>query len=158
MEYYLPDELVLIGCRHLADSMQPEKNSFLGRARTFVWPLFLFFFRRTERPKWTGTNIVLFGGDGRHCRWRWTHTFLHKHAVVVWCHAQKVIVRAGFAGEAQDSGWTQTRFLYRGTERTAKNSLVPFHPVPQGRIELRHAPLAQDTPYCSKWITAYSSK
>ena len=29
--------------------------------------------------------------------------------------------------------------FYLGTERTAMNSLVPFLPVPQGRIGLRHA-------------------
>ena len=40
MEYYLPDELVLIGCRHRTDSMQPEKSSFLGRGRTCVGRLF----------------------------------------------------------------------------------------------------------------------
>ena len=38
---------------------------------------------------------------------------------------------------AQDSGWTQTRFFYLGTERTAMNSLVLFLPVPQGRIGSR---------------------
>ena len=41
MEYSWPDELVLIGCRHGADSMQPEKNVFLGRGRTCVGPHFL---------------------------------------------------------------------------------------------------------------------
>ena len=30
-------------------------------------------------------------------------------------------------------------FFYHGTERTAMNSLVPFRPVAQGRIELGHA-------------------
>ena len=29
--------------------------------------------------------------------------------------------------------------FYLGTERTAMNSLVPFLPVPQGRLGLRHA-------------------
>ena len=36
MKHYLPDELVLIGCRHRTDSMQPEKSSFPGRGRTCV--------------------------------------------------------------------------------------------------------------------------
>ena len=36
VEYYLSDELVLIGCRHRTDSMQREKNSFLGRGRNAV--------------------------------------------------------------------------------------------------------------------------
>ena len=36
IEDYLPDELVLIGCQHRTDSMQPEKCSFLGRGRTCV--------------------------------------------------------------------------------------------------------------------------
>ena len=30
---YLPDELVRSGCRHQTDSLQPEKNSFLGRGK-----------------------------------------------------------------------------------------------------------------------------
>ena len=34
MEDYLPDEFVLIGCRHRTDSMQPETISFLRRGRT----------------------------------------------------------------------------------------------------------------------------
>ena len=55
MQYYLPDELVLIGCRHRTDSMQPEKNSFLGRG-TCVGPLFL-------QKDLTGANKVLFDGD-----------------------------------------------------------------------------------------------
>ena len=36
MEYYLPHALVLLGCRHRTDAMQPEKNSFRGRGRTCV--------------------------------------------------------------------------------------------------------------------------
>jgi len=32
-----------------------------------------------------------------------------------------------------------TTTFYLGTERTAMNGLVPFLPVPQGRIGLRHA-------------------
>ena len=69
-----------------------------------------FFLRRTERPDRTGTNKVLFDGDRHHCRWRWTR-FAHQHAVAVPWHAQKLIVRSDLAGEAQDSGWTQTRFF-----------------------------------------------
>ena len=68
-------------------------------------------------------------------------TFCVQHAVVAvpW-HVQKVIVRSDLAGEAEDSGWTQTNTVfYLGTERTAINGLVPFLPVPQGRIGLRHA-------------------
>ena len=55
-------------------------------------------------------------------------------------NAQKVIVGSGLAGEAKDSGWTQTRFVSEelGTERTAMNSLVPFLPVLHGRIGLKH--------------------
>ena len=81
MQYYLPDELVLIGCRHRTASMQPEKNSFqpIGRRRTclvqlgplhdFIYPnmswtpFFFTDFRRTERPDRTGTSKVLFDGD-----------------------------------------------------------------------------------------------
>ena len=50
MDYYLPDELVLIGCRHRTDFMQPDKNSFLGRGRVCVGPLFLLQEDRTSRP------------------------------------------------------------------------------------------------------------
>ena len=86
----------------------------------------LFFsFRRTERPERTGATKILFDGDGHDCRWRWT-LVAHKHAVVVSWHAQKVIVRSDLAGEAEASGWTQTRYFYQGTDRTAMNSLVPF--------------------------------
>ena len=61
------------------------------------------FFRRTERPDRTGTNKVLFDGDGQHCcRWRWTPV-AHQHAVVVSWHAQKVtIVCTDLAGEAPE--------------------------------------------------------
>ena len=38
-------------------------------------------------------------------------TFCTQHAVAVPWHAQKVIVRTDLSGEAQDSGWTQTRFF-----------------------------------------------
>ena len=31
------------------------------------------------------------------------------------------------------------KIFFLGTERMDMNSLVPFRPVPQGRIELRHA-------------------
>ena len=49
-------------------------------------------------------------------------------------------VRTHFPGEAQDSGWTQSRFYYLETKQTTMtNSLVPFFWVPQGRIEFRHA-------------------
>ena len=37
-------------------------------------------------------------------------TFCARRVVAVTWHAQKVIVRTDLAGEAQDSGWTQTRF------------------------------------------------
>ena len=60
LNIYLPDELVLIACRHRTDSMQPVKNSVLGR--TCVWDPY-FFLRRTERPDRMGTNEVLFNGD-----------------------------------------------------------------------------------------------
>ena len=62
--------------------------------------------------------------------------FCARHAVVVPWHAQNVIVCTDLAGEVQDSRWTQHEFLSR-KERTAMNSLVPFLPVPQGRIGLR---------------------
>ena len=91
----------------------------------------------TERPDRTGANRALFDEHGHHCRWRWT-LIAHQHAVVLSWHVQNVVVRTDLAGEAQDSGWTQTRF-YLGTERTTMNSLVPFRSVPQGRIELGHA-------------------
>ena len=58
MEYYLPDELVLIGYRHRTDSMQPEKNSVLGRGRICVGPLFL------PQEDRTGTSKSFL--------WRWT--------------------------------------------------------------------------------------
>ena len=130
MQYYLPDELVLIGCRHRTDSMQPEKNSFLGRG-TCVGPLFL-------QKDLTGANKVLFDGDWHLCRWRWTR-FAHQHAVAVPWHAQKVVVRSDLAGEAQDCGCGLQHNFYLGTERTAMNSLVPFLPVLQDRTGLRHA-------------------
>ena len=38
-------------------------------------------------------------------------TFCAQPAVAVPWYAQKVIVRSDLVGEAQDSGWTQTRFL-----------------------------------------------
>ena len=38
-------------------------------------------------------------------------TICAQHAVAVPWHAQKVIVRSDLAGEAQDSGWAQTRFF-----------------------------------------------
>ena len=40
-------------------------------------------------------------------------TFCARHAGVVPWRARKVIVRIDLAGEAQDSGWTQTRILSR---------------------------------------------
>ena len=49
MEYHLLDEVVLIGCQHRTDSMQPEQDRFLGRGRKFVSPLFLQE-DRTARP------------------------------------------------------------------------------------------------------------
>ena len=52
--------------------------------------------------------------------------FCAQYAVAVPWHAQKVIVRSDLAGEAEASGWTQTRYFYQGTDRTAMNSLVPF--------------------------------
>ena len=93
-----------------------------------------FFFRRTARPDRTGTNKVVLDGDRYHCRWRWT-LIAHQHVVVVSWHVQKVIVRIDLAGEAQDSGWTKTRFFfstskYIGTERTTMYSLVSVRSVP----------------------------
>ena len=64
---YLPDELILIGCQHRTDSMQPEENSFLGR--TCVGPFFLLQEDRTARPNGHQQSLV-FDGDGHHCRWR----------------------------------------------------------------------------------------
>ena len=60
-------------------------------------------------------------------------TFWAQHAVAVLWHAQKVIARSDLVGKAQDSGWTQRN----GTN--GHDSLVPFLPVPQGRIGLRHS-------------------
>ena len=37
--------------------------------------------------------------------------FCARHAVAVPWYAQKVILRIDLAGEAQDSGWIQTRFF-----------------------------------------------
>ena len=62
-------------------------------------------------------------------------------------HAQKVIVRRDLAGEARGSGWTTNTIFYLGTERTAMNSPVPFLPVPQGRVGLRHALLYVGSPF-----------
>ena len=61
-------------------------------------------------------------------------TICARHAVAVPGHAEKVIVCADMADEAQDSGWVQTRFFYLliETERAAVNSLVPFLLAPQG--------------------------
>ena len=75
--------------------------------------------------------------DGHYCRWTWTF-IAHQHPVVVSWHVLKVIVRTDLAGEAQDSGWTQTRDFYLGAERATMNSLVPVRSVPQGRIEFTH--------------------
>ena len=69
-----------------------------------------FFFRRTERPDRMRTNKVLLDGDGHHCRWRWT-LIAHQNAIVVSWHVPKLIVCTDLAGEAYDSGWTQTRLF-----------------------------------------------
>ena len=54
MECYLPDEVVLIGCRHRTDSMQPERNSFSWKRKNMILTFDPFFiFRRTERPDQT---------------------------------------------------------------------------------------------------------
>ena len=50
MGYYMSDKLVLIGCRYRTDSMQPEKNSLVGRGRTCVGPLLILQEDRTARP------------------------------------------------------------------------------------------------------------
>ena len=107
-------------------------------------------FMRTEQPDRTGTNKVLFDGDGHHlfwwCRWR---CCAPTRCTLLLCRRgmckkqKKVIVRIDFAGEAQDSGWTKslTRFFTytRYTCRNGANDLVPFRSIPQGRIESRHA-------------------
>ena len=72
---------------------------------------------------------------------------------VVAC-AKGFIVRTDFVGEAQYAEWTQTRFFYLGTERTAMTSLVPFRLVPQGRIELRRT--LQTVHKLSVWGWTYS--
>ena len=112
MEYYLPDEFVLIGYQHRTNSMQPEKNIFLGRGRTCVWPLFLRQEDRTARPNGPteraqikccsiGVDITAVDGGGHILR-------TTRCCCTVACANG---YRTDLAGEAQDSGWTQTRFF-----------------------------------------------
>ena len=54
MEYYLPDALVLIGCRHRTDSMHPEKNSFLRSRKNMC---------STGRKACVGPPILLYLGE-----------------------------------------------------------------------------------------------
>ena len=72
---------------------------------------------------------------------RWMSTpIAHQYAVVVTWLVQKAIVRTDLAGEAQDSGWIQTRFFYIGTERTATKKQprsVPYGPTRSNRVKTR---------------------
>ena len=66
-------------------------------------------------------------------------TFCAKHAVVdVPWHVKKVIVRSDWLARPKILDGPKHDF-FLGTERTAMNRFVPFLPVPQGRIGLRHA-------------------
>ena len=136
MEYYLPDELELIGWRHRTNSMQPEKNSFLGRGRTCVWPLFLLQEDRTSRP--TGhkysTRIVwwrfIAEGGGHILR-------TTRCCCAVAC--AKRYRSYSFAWQGPRFWMDPNTFFYLGAERMTMSNLVPFLPVPQGRIGWRHA-------------------
>ena len=81
MEYYLPDELVLIGYRKQINSMQPQKKNDIWKRRSKS--LIYFWFRRTERPGPNG-HIVWFDADGHHRTWRWT-LIADQHAAAVCC-------------------------------------------------------------------------
>ena len=121
----MPDELVLIGCRHPTDSIPPEKLCSRKRG-TCVGPLFLLQEDRTARP----TNKVLLDGVGHHCRWRPT-LVAHEHAVVVSWHVQKVIILTDLAGEAQESRWTpndheRPRSVPLGSTRPNRVKTRPF--------------------------------
>lgn len=57
-------------------------------------------------------------------------------------HVQKVTIRIGLGGEAQDSAWIQTSYSALERKRTAVNNLVPFRSVPTKGIGIRHALIA----------------
>ena len=107
MGYYLPDQFVLIGCRHRTDSMQPEKNSVVGIGRISVWAHFLIQEDVTGRPNRNKWGILW----RLTCQYLEVDTFCAQDAVAVLWHAQKVIVRSDLAVEAQDYGWTETRIF-----------------------------------------------
>ena len=132
-KYYLPDELILIGCRHRTDSMQPEKNSFLGRGRTCVWiPSSGGPNGPTERAQ---NN--LFDGDGYHCRWRWTH-FAHQHAVVVSWHVLKIIEFVIWLSRPKILDGPKHGFLPRkGTNDHEQPRSVPFGSTRSNRVKTR---------------------
>lgn len=103
MNYYLPEELILISCRYRTDSCSPRKTvlSLFLENNEHALGLF-FFFRRTERPDRTNGHkwrLVWMELGIYYCRCRWTRT-AHQHAVGASWHALKVIVRTDLAGEA----------------------------------------------------------
>ena len=99
-EYYLPHELVLIGCGKRIASVKPKQNNVSRKGEEEALHPF-FVIRRTERSDRTGTKSISFDvdgdatGDGR------------GHQYNAAC--AKYTVRTDSAGEAQDSAWTQPR-------------------------------------------------
>ena len=112
MGYYLPHQLVLIGCGKRIDSVQPEKNSIILLRIYLVYIYILeeeeevlhpFFWLGgpngpTERPDRTGQNEQLA-----------PHLMYVDTSSAGAC--AKYTVRTDSGGEAQDSAWTQTRFF-----------------------------------------------
>ena len=139
MEYYLPDELVLIGCRHRIDSKQPGKNCFLGRGRTSVPPLF-----RLQEDR-TGTNEVMFDGDDITVDGRWTH-FAHSTLllcrgmgkrlsfVVIWLARPKILdgTKHDFVPRNGTNGHEQPRSVPSGSTRSNRVKTRPK------RLRTRH--------------------
>ena len=138
MEYYLPDELIVIGCRHRTGSLKPERKRFCRETKNMCWTPFSCS-GGPNGPTERAQNKVLFDGVGHHCcRRRWTLNCAPARCVVSW-HVRSVYRAYGFGWRGPRFWMDPNTFLYLGTERTTMNRLVAFRSVPQGRIGLRHA-------------------
>ena len=120
MEYYLPHELVLIGCGKGIDSVQPEKNSIFRQRKKKCWTPFSCLGGPndpTEREQ-IADYLMYMDTTEDGCR----------HQCALAC--PKDTVRADSAGEAQDSTWTQVRFLYtNGTNDHEQPRSAPLVPM-----------------------------
>ena len=136
MEDYLPDELVLIGYAKRIVSVQSVWNSYPGRGRTSVGPLFPLQDDRTARSNGHKYRLVWCSG---HHGWRWTLN-ADQHAVVVRGMCRRFTVYSSYW-----FGWRGPGFcmgprpaFYLGTEwTTTNNSLVSFRWVATDEIGIR---------------------